>query len=138
MKKSGKAYFSKRIIIYEAVIFLFSISVIWLDEIADIPSLVFNAAPTPVNWQEALFESIIISVFGAVIIGMTMKLFKQIKSLEGILPICASCKKIRDDKGSWHQIEGYVRDRSEAEFSHGICPECEKKLYPEFIDKKNE
>jgi PAS domain-containing protein len=57
----------------------------------------------------------------------------QVKKLSGLLPICASCKKIRDDKGYWQQIEAYIRDHSEAEFSHGICPECVKKLYPEFV-----
>jgi len=55
----------------------------------------------------------------------------EIKTLSGLLPICASCKKIRDDKGYWNQIEAYIRDRSEAEFSHSICPECAKHLYPE-------
>ena len=53
----------------------------------------------------------------------------KVKTLTGLLPICASCKKIRDDKGYWNQIEAYIRDHSEAEFSHGICPECMKKLY---------
>ena len=52
--------------------------------------------------------------------------------LRGILPICAHCKKIRDDQGYWSQAEVYVRDHTEAEFSHGICPECIEKLYPEF------
>ena len=56
----------------------------------------------------------------------------EVKTLSGLLPICASCKKIRDDKGYWTQIESYIKDHSEAEFSHGICPECAKKLYPEF------
>ena len=55
---------------------------------------------------------------------------ENVKALSGLLPICASCKKIRDDKGYWNQIETYIRDHSEAEFSHGICPECTKKLYP--------
>ena len=55
----------------------------------------------------------------------------QVKQLSGLLPICASCKKIRDDKGYWNQIELYIREHSEAEFSHGICPECAKKIYPE-------
>jgi hypothetical protein len=54
----------------------------------------------------------------------------NVKMLSGMLPICASCKKIRDDKGYWNQIEAYIRDHSEADFSHGICPECAKKLYP--------
>ncbi|MCI0437545.1 MAG: GAF domain-containing protein [Chloroflexi bacterium] len=54
----------------------------------------------------------------------------KIKTLRGLMPICASCKKIRDDKGYWNQIEEYIRDHSDAEFSHGICPECAVKLYP--------
>jgi AmiR/NasT family two-component response regulator len=54
----------------------------------------------------------------------------KVKTLSGLLPICASCKKIRDDQGYWRQIEEYIRDHSEADFSHGICPDCKKKLYP--------
>jgi hypothetical protein len=54
----------------------------------------------------------------------------QIRTLRGLLPICANCKKIRDDKGYWNQLETYIHDHSEAQFSHGICPECRKKLYP--------
>jgi len=54
----------------------------------------------------------------------------QVKQLSGLLPICANCKKIRDDTGYWQQIEVYVRDHSEADFSHGICPDCMEKLYP--------
>lgn len=95
------------------------------------PNLFFGAPPTQTNWREALVETVIISIFGMVIIYITSKLFQSMKYLEGILPVCASCKKIRDDKGNWNQIEVYVRERSEAEFSHGICPECAKKLYPE-------
>ena len=53
-----------------------------------------------------------------------------IKTLRGIVPICSGCKKIRDDQGSWHQVEVYVHDHSEAEFSHGLCPDCLKRLYP--------
>ncbi|MEN8257887.1 MAG: PAS domain-containing protein [Thermodesulfobacteriota bacterium] len=60
----------------------------------------------------------------------------EVRQLSGFLPICASCKKIRDDKGYWNQIESYIRDHSEAEFSHSICPGCTKKLYPDFCKKK--
>ena len=55
----------------------------------------------------------------------------KIKTLRGMLPICASCKKVRDDKGYWSQIEVYVRDHSEAEFTHGLCPDCAKKYFDE-------
>ncbi len=56
----------------------------------------------------------------------------EIKTLSGLLPICAECKKIRNDEGYWEQIELYIKQHSQAEFSHSICPDCVKKLYPEF------
>lgn len=61
----------------------------------------------------------------------------KVKTLSGLLPICASCKKIRDDRGYWNQIESYICDHSEAEFSHSICPECARKLYPELHVEKD-
>lgn len=60
---------------------------------------------------------------------------KNIKTLRGLLPICASCKKIRDDKGYWNGLETYIHQHTEAEFTHGICPECIQKLYPGLIKK---
>lgn len=62
----------------------------------------------------------------------------KVKQLSGFLPICASCKKIRDDKGYWNQIESYIRNHSEAEFSHSICPDCARKLYPGLVDDREE
>jgi DNA-binding response OmpR family regulator len=62
----------------------------------------------------------------------------RVKQLEGIIPICMYCKKIRDDKDSWSQIELYITEHSEALFSHGICPECRKKQGEEFEDVKSE
>jgi hypothetical protein len=59
-----------------------------------------------------------------------------IRTLRGMLPICSSCKKIRNDDGYWEQIDVYIRDHTEAEFSHGICPECAKKLYPQYYKEK--
>ena len=55
----------------------------------------------------------------------------ELKILRGLLPICSYCKKVRDDQGYWTQIENFIRDHSEAEFSHGICEECAKKHYPD-------
>ena len=60
------------------------------------------------------------------------KALSEVKTLQGILPICSHCKKIRDDKGYWKQIESYIRDHSEVDFSHDICPECAKKIYPDY------
>ncbi|MFH1673791.1 MAG: GAF domain-containing protein [Pseudomonadota bacterium] len=58
------------------------------------------------------------------------------KVLSGFIPICSSCKKIRDDKGMWHPVEVYVRDNTDAKFSHSICPDCGEKLYPGYSNKK--
>ncbi|HPG42141.1 MAG TPA: hypothetical protein PLP19_11835 [bacterium] len=64
---------------------------------------------------------------------------QKVKKLKGLLPICASCKKIRDDAGYWHQVEDYVHQHSDVVFSHGICPDCAKQLYPGyFMNKDNE
>jgi hypothetical protein len=54
----------------------------------------------------------------------------RVKTLKGLVPICAQCKKIRDDDGYWHQVEIYVESHSQAQFSHGICPDCQRELYP--------
>jgi PAS domain S-box-containing protein len=62
----------------------------------------------------------------------------KIKTLSGMLPICSSCKRIRDDAGYWTQIETYLNEHSEAEFSHGMCPECAEKMYPEYYLKKDD
>jgi PAS domain S-box-containing protein len=69
------------------------------------------------------------------LIGDLKEAFETIKTLQGILPICSSCKKIRDDKGYWSQIEQYITENSSAEFSHSICPDCAKKMYPDYYDK---
>jgi PAS domain S-box-containing protein len=83
------------------------------------------------KWAEEEREKLIVQL---------QKALAEVKTLKGIFPICASCKKIRDDEGYWNQIEAYISERSDAEFSHGICPECAKKLYPEFdlYPEKNE
>ena len=60
----------------------------------------------------------------------------HVKRLSGFLPLCASCKRIRDAKGDWQQIESYISNHSEAHFSHSVCPDCAKRLYPELYKDK--
>ena len=61
-----------------------------------------------------------------------------IKNVSGYLPTCASCKKIRDDKGYWNLVDEYIQQHSETEFSHSICPDCLRKLYPDFAGEIND
>jgi len=63
------------------------------------------------------------------LISELQKALSEVKTLKGFLPICSSCKKIRDDKGYWNRIESYISKHSEAEFTHGMCPECNDKFY---------
>jgi YesN/AraC family two-component response regulator len=61
----------------------------------------------------------------------------EIKTLRGVLPICSYCKKIRDEKGAWTQLEWYIKEHSNAEFSHGLCQECAVKMYPNYFKEKD-
>jgi PAS domain S-box-containing protein len=70
-----------------------------------------------------------------VLIAKLQQALANVRLLSGFLPICGGCKKIRDDSGYWQQIESYIRDHSEAEFSHGLCPDCMKRMYPDFADE---
>ncbi|MFZ2631520.1 MAG: hypothetical protein WA081_09760 [Desulfosalsimonadaceae bacterium] len=65
------------------------------------------------------------------LIAELQKALGEVKTLSGLIPICAHCKKVRDDKGYWNQIESYIHERSDADFSHSICPACAKILYPD-------
>ena len=76
-----------------------------------------------------VFLSFLVGIYASSLIMKLRKANEEIKTLNGLLPICASCKKIRDKNDNWQQVEVYIRDRSEVEFTHGICPECMEKLY---------
>jgi len=79
------------------------------------------------RWRDAQKASEVLSKRN----GELGKALAEVRQLRGILPICSYCKKIRNDSGSWQQIELYVGNHSEVEFSHGLCPDCIPKLYPE-------
>ena len=70
---------------------------------------------------------------GSTAANVSRHLALLVARLRGLLPICMKCKKIRNDKGYWERVEAYVSRRSDAQFSHGICPDCEKKFYSEFL-----
>jgi len=118
----------------EAAAFALLAALIWVGELFDLPQRWIGAPRTPVNVQEALVQSLAVLLVGALATGYTARLLRRLKRLEGVLPICSACKKIRDDAGEWRSVEGYVRERSDAEFSHGLCPHCLRRLYPEFAE----
>ena len=119
-----------------AVMFLF-IAMTICNEVFDLPHLFFGDMPTSFAQRtgEVIIELAILTIIMIIEIVLIKNLYQRIRILEGFLPICANCKKIRH-KESWDQIEKYISDHSLAKFSHSICPDCMKKLYPEFYDKK--
>jgi hypothetical protein len=68
------------------------------------------------------------------LVGGLLQALAQAETLRGIHAICSSCKKIRDDNGTWHEIEPYIKSRSQAEFTHTVCPDCMNRLYPEYSE----
>ena len=101
----------------------------------------YHSLTDAIPLENFLFESIIFIIFTLLfthlvsharaqleLVDKLQKALGEVRQLSGLLPICASCKKIRDDKGYWQQLEVYIRDHSEADFSHGLCPDCVQKM----------
>jgi hypothetical protein len=147
---------TKAIVLELSLIFAFAVSIFLISAQYDIFEKIIRFLRLHEDWE--LDEIIVVSIFllfaavlfsirrlhdvnksNKVLLNLNNELNKalsEIKHLKGIIPICSSCKKIRDDKGYWHQVESYIRDHSEVDFSHGICPDCIKKLYPDFDGQK--
>jgi len=128
---NDKHFSAKRLIFFELAAFLAFIAFIWLSELFDIPHRCLGAEATPINWQEALFETLMILPLALVVVFSTRKVFERMRYLEGFLKVCSHCKKVADENGQWQEIESFIQKRSDAKFSHGICPHCAKALYPE-------
>jgi hypothetical protein len=104
----NKQKISRYLVGYELISFGALFVIPWLDELMDLPYLLLGADPTPVNVRESALESFLVLVIGLFTVYFTKKLLKEIKYLEGFLPICATCKKIRDDKGELGADHGHV------------------------------
>ena len=95
----------------------------------------FYSSPAGGETWKVIFNRLLalFAIWTTTILGVQREnALHRVKILSGYLPTCASCKKIKDEQGAWIQMESYVANNSEAQFSHGVCPDCMKKLYPEF------
>jgi hypothetical protein len=128
MQNMTRTGFLKQILLIELTGFVFVLLLLWMDEIVDLPHMLFGAPSTPINVAECITETVVVSLLGIIVLLTTFHLLRQIKVLEGILPVCSFCKKIRS-QDSWIAIDDYVRDHSEAQFSHSVCPQCAKAHY---------
>ncbi len=132
----------RSILLLEAAAFLLVAAAIWLDELFDLPNLLYGTMPMRINFYEATSESLAVIALGAVIVLLTRRYLKRIAALEELLPICMFCKKIRkpdadpERQESWEAVEHYVHQRTGTQFSHGFCPECGMKHYGEVLREK--
>lgn len=121
----------RSILIWQSVILLLFLALTGTNEVLDLPHLFFGDRAT--TWDQRLGEIIIEVVIFSLVVGLEVSLFRRlfnrIRLLEGFLPICANCKKVRTDT-QWEQIEAYISRHSPVSFTHSICPDCREKLYP--------
>jgi hypothetical protein len=119
----------KKILVYEAMGFCILIVLIWINEIADIPYILFKAQKTPVNLTESITESVIVLILAIITILVTRKLLRRIKYLEGFIRMCSMCNKVYDKhRAQWVELKEYLNKNYELEFTLGFCPECVNKI----------
>jgi len=129
----------KKIWMVFAVMLTIFVFLTMANEVLDLPHYILGDEPTtyPQRRGEMIFELLIYFI---VILSsyyyFRKKLEKEIKILEGFIPMCANCKKIRQDI-DWKALEEYISENSLANFSHSICPDCIRQLYPDYADKKS-
>jgi hypothetical protein len=126
------------ITISQLSIFLILLFLTLGNEIIDIPHYIFHDAPTLYSQRtgEIIIELSIFFIVMVFEIALLKNLYKRIRLLEGFLPICAHCKKIKNTDDRWEQIEQYITKHSLAQFSHSICPDCARLLYPDLYKDK--
>ena len=128
----------KMIAFSQGGIFLLFLCLTFGNEIVDIPHYVFGDSPTSHSQRvgEIGIELSIFFIVMAIQLALFQVLYKRIRILEGLIPICANCKKIRNEEDQWQHMETYIAEHSHSEFSHGICPDCARELYPDFYKGK--
>ena len=112
----------ERIAFWQFLGFGMLLAVVWVDQVLDLQTVFFGTTRKPEAWQTASILSVAIIVVGFITIAHTFVQQKHV--LHGFLRVCTYCKRVKLDNQKWEQMEKYVSDRSRAEFSHGICPEC--------------
>ena len=125
--------FSLSVLIVEAIGFLAIIAMSWMDELIDFPHVLGDPISNN-RWEEASVETIISLLVAAAVLVGTKLVLDKMKYLEGFLPVCATCKKIRVVE-KWVPIEEYISDNAPVVFSHSYCPVCAEAMMTEFKSK---
>jgi hypothetical protein len=110
-------------LVLEAAGFVLIIAIIWLDEVLDLPYLLFGAAPTPLRLGESFLESGLTLAVGAVVVAITYRAFRRIEYLESLVVMCAWCRRVRAGD-EWLTVENFLERQHHAQTTHGICSVC--------------
>jgi hypothetical protein len=113
----------RRMLLLESTAFLAIVAIIWLDEVLDLPHLLFRAPPTPLRLGEGFLESILTLAVGIGVVLVTGRAFQRIEYLESLIVMCAWCRRVRDG-GDWVTVELFLERQHDAQPSHGICDAC--------------
>ena len=111
----------------EAVGFLLIVAIIWMDELLDLPHLMFGAAHTPVRLGEGVMESLLTIAVGAAIVAISYRASRRIEYLESLIVMCAWCRRVRSGK-EWLSVEHFLEQQHQLHTSHGICEGCVKSI----------
>ena len=111
----------------EAVGFLLIVAIIWMDELLDLPHLMFGAAHTPVGWGEGLLESLLTVAVAVAVVTITYRAFRRIEYLESLIVMCAWCRRVRSGQ-EWLSVEHFLEQQHQLRTSHGICEGCSRSI----------
>jgi len=114
---------SSTVLRYEIAGFAAVLVLLWVDELLDLPSALFRQPPTPVNLAESSLESLLVLVVAAGVVLLTRRLLSRMRHLEGLLHVCGSCGKVRDED-AWVSMDDYLRRHSDAELQRTFCADC--------------
>ncbi len=120
-----KSHVQKRILFFEILGLILIILTCWITELFD----------PPFSFSQVIIESYAVIIVGFFVVYWTRKMMMRIKYLEGFIVICASCKQVRVNE-RWVSLESIILSKSDAQFSHSVCPKCARELYPDFVDEK--
>jgi hypothetical protein len=116
-----------RILVYESLGFLLVIAMSWLDELLNLPGLLFGGSGNEADWREGAMESAVAIVVWVVVVYLTRRLLLRLRYMEGFLRMCASCRRV-DHEGQWVPVEVFFDRKLDVRTTHGLCPECARKI----------
>ena len=120
----------RQVALWQGLVIFALCCLVWVKEILDLPALLFGAEPSPMDWLGASIVTAGVVACGLIVVGHTY--LQQRRILRGFINVCAYCRKVHVGDATWQQMEAFIENRTLAEFSHGVCPDCYTRVMEEF------